>query len=337
MLLSHRRKLVRNFCISVVTLCISVVTLGSVITIQADDTYAADKVEQSSFLNERMFILEGELWGGYNTRDGNGLNSSGPPNTEIEDFPLIGGGFLAAFPLSENALAQIEFSAEQSLHKSDVGGVSADDTYSGSYSVGGHIAHNQEPYLIGLFGGFGGTNDTEGDQNSRNLFGGIEARFISQTGALSVQGGYLDNNAADLETIDNAFFARVVGQLFFSNGKTVVSADFSYVDGEQDADRPPANRDPMRILAWGVEVDRQVDWGIENANTSLFLAYQGIRVREDPTFFANVTGEETITDHTILGGIRFRFGAATPEDRVRNTAPRLPNVGRWTGAVPAVD
>lgn len=283
MLHNLRSKIWRLFFIPALTIC-------SAAAAQTGPTQVADEDELDAYLDERMIVFEGEVWGGDNSRSGNAINSSGPPRTEIEDFPLLGGGFLAAFPILENGLVQFEFNAERSFFEDEVAGRPAQDTYSVGYAAGGHLAYTSGPFLFGAFAGLGRSLNSQDSQNSRNMFGGIEARFISEIGALAVQGGYLNTIEDDAETITDAVIARVLGHLFLDGGKTVLSADFSYAEGVSDVDRSAATGrfDPTRVIAWGAEAERQVNLGIENANTSIFVAYQGIRVREQPSLPVNV-------------------------------------------------
>lgn len=125
---------------------------------------------------------------------------------------------------------------------------------------------------------------------------------------------------------------RAIGQLFFNSINTTLSGDFAYVSGDQDIDSG-AGPDPLEVLAWGAEVEHDLGVVIGDAAAALFIAYQGLQVSERSTG----GGIERLTDHAVLGGIRFRLDPMTPAQRARNTAPRLPNVGLWLGATPAVD
>ncbi len=280
-------------------------------------------------------MFEASAWGGYLWRDGDALNSAGVPD-EVEDFPLAGGDLTFAAPVYNHFLVQLELSGELAFSNDDIGGVTADDTYDGGFTGGGHVAYRHGDFLFGAFGGGGQTNftDADADQDADHWLAGGEIRYLANNVSLAVQVGYLDSRADNMETLSDATFGRVVGKHFFNNGQTAVSASVAYADGTQDEDDAPFDNS-ANLWAWDVTLEHQLAMisGAETAG-SVFVSYQGVRVRENST-----SGfRETITDQGIFAGLSFRFGASDSlYERDMRMAPDLPRVHRWLGAVPAVD
>ncbi|MCR9136540.1 MAG: Lpg1974 family pore-forming outer membrane protein [Alphaproteobacteria bacterium] len=272
---------------------------------------------------------------GYLWRGGNDLNSSGLPNTEIDDFPLAGLGSKVALPLGSDWLVQLEADGETAFDNDTVGGVPANDTYAGGYTAGGQVAYQFNQLQFGGFAGAGQTffhDDDPVDQDADHWLAGLGGRFLSPFGSIAVQAGYLDSSADNSETLSDALFGRVIGQTFFHEGRTMLQAGFGYASGTQDADDPPVN--PTDVFSWDVTLEHQLERKIGDANLSVFLSYEGIRVSEQSTSGLS----ETIQDNTVMAGLKFRLGAAdTLYEREMRTVPGLPNVARWLGSVPAVD
>jgi len=279
-------------------------------------------------------VFEASARAGYLWRGGNELNFSGAPNTEIEDFPLAGIGAKAALPLGANWLVQLEADGETAFDNDTVGGVPANDTYAGGYTAGGQLAYRFNQLQFGGFAGAGQTffNDDGGvDQDADHWVAGLGGRYLSPVGSLAVQAGYLDSSADNSETLSDALFGRVIGQAFFHDGRTMLQAGFGYASGTQDADDFFVN--PTDVWSWDVTLEHQLERKIGDANMSVFLSYEGLRVSEQSSFGTN----DTIQDNTIMAGLKFRLGADTLYEREMRTAPGMPNVARWLGAVPAVD
>ncbi len=285
---------------------------------------------------ERMKpLIEAEVRGGYLWRGGNQLNSSGAPFEEAENFPIVGASVLAATPLSANWLAQFEVDGELTVDNDTSGGVPTDDTYDRGYTAGGHLAYIAGPLQFGVFGGIGQTDIFSSgtvNQDADHRFIGAEGRYLSQTGSLAVQVGGFDISSANNEVLDDALFGKVIGQLFFNDGNTMLQGDVAYVSGTQDSDDVPFVN-PTELIAWGVELEHRLGMNVGDAATSVFVGYQGALVREEST-----SGRiDRVNDNSVHAGIRFRFGASSPFEREYNSAPDLPDIHRWLGAVPAVD
>ena len=303
----------------------------------ANDTFAFSRnnYDAISTIPERQPILEAGVWGGHLWRFGNALNGSGSPRTEIDDFSLGGVDILAATPFATSWLAQFEAYGEATFDNNRFGSMLVDDTYGGGHLVGGHLAFVTDNALFGIFGGLGRTeiNDNGSDSlDTQFKFGGLEGRFLSTYGSIAIQTGFLNGKANDNnESLDDAIFARVVGQLFFNDGKTMLAGNLGYAEGLQDSDDFLPN--PTNLFSWGVELEHQLSMNISSASTSLFVSFEGIRVEETSTG----GGTDRVEESTLLAGLKIRFGAPTPHERAFNSAPDLPNVMRWLGAVPAVD
>jgi opacity protein-like surface antigen len=151
--------------------------------------------------------------------------------------------------------------------------------------------------------------------------------------ALALQGGYLDSESEDGEHFNDAWFVRGIGQVFFNDGRTMLQGDIAFTQGTQDYDEPGDDPDDMDLVAWGLELEHAPDVHLGGGAMSLFAAYQGLHMVEA----SDDDEDDKITDHTVMLGLKFRFGAMTPGERERATAPDLPNVGRWLGATPAID
>ncbi len=280
-------------------------------------------------------IVEVGLSGGHNWRSGTGLNLSAGPDNELEEFPFGRiDGLFAARPLP-HLLIQAEIAGEETFGDNKPDGVPDDDTYEGGFSGGGQLAFISDPFLLAIFGAAGETDiATAGAPNQDAdhwMFGG-QTRLISEHGSFTAQVGVFDTDADDPETISDAVFGRAIAQLFFNDGNSVLQVDVAYVVGEQDPN-DFLGVNPTEIISWGMEFEHGLDFEMGNAAASLFFGYQGSKVIEQST----VGGTDNVIDHAVVGGLRIRLGPVTPASRERNTAPRMPNVNRWVGAVPAVD
>lgn|GEM_PF-3334586 len=313
------------------------VRLTTILGEPVNDTYALSKnnVDMTSMVLQRQPIIEVGLWGGHLWRFGNQLNASGNPQTEIEDFSLGGAELLAASPFASDWLAQIEAYGEAPFDNNRFGSMLAEDTYGGGHLVGGHLAFVNNNALFGIFGGVGRTEINDDDQASSDTqfkFAGLEGRFLSGKGAIAIQTGFLNGNANDdNESLDDAIFGRIIGQLFFNDGKTMLQGNLGYAQGLQDSDDFLPN--PTNLISWGVELEHQLSMSFGAADPSLFIAFEGLRVDES----SNSGRLEKVGENTLLAGLKIRFGAPTIQQRAFNSAPDLPNVMRWLGAVPAVD
>lgn len=281
-------------------------------------------------------VVEAEAGIGQMWRDGDALNQTGNPADEVEDFGLVGGKLLAAVALSENLLVQGEVHGETGFGNETSDGAPSNDSYDRSHLFGGQIGLGFGPLTFTAFGGVGGTEilnrPGQISHDSTNALFGASGRYLNEFGSLAVQIGAIDTQATDPEVIDEALFARVIGQMFLNGGRTMVQGDFALATGEQDADFI-GGPNTVDIAAWGAEIEHQLPLDLAGNSASVFLAYRGVSVSERS--FAGT--EDDLVDHGVYGGVRLRLGAMTPFAREAGTAPDLPNIGYWIGAVPAVD
>ncbi|MDA4846485.1 hypothetical protein [Hoeflea poritis] len=283
-------------------------------------------------------VFEANAWGGYLWRSGDAINAGGGAPDEIEDFPLVGGGVMFAAPVFNDWLVQLEFDGEGAFNNDDVGGVPADDTYSGGFTGGGHFAFTQGPFLAGVFGGVGETyfHEVTTDHDVTQWIAGGQARFLNERGSLAVQAGYFDTDAdsGNFETLSDTYFVRAIGQVFFNGGSTMLEGSVAYADGTQDEDDAPLDN-PTDMWAWEVVLEHQLAMlSGDNRAGSVFVSYEGVQVNEDSTSGAT----QTLVDQGIYAGLKIRFGAQQNlYEREMSTAPGLPKVHRWLGSVPAVD
>ncbi|WP_136656315.1 hypothetical protein [Nitratireductor sp. XY-223] len=314
---------------------VSVVAVGIGLAVASTSAKAADPAELPT--RDLGAVFEANAWGGYLWRGGDAINSSAGPPNEIEDFPLAGGGVMFAAPVLNDWLVQLEFDGEGAFDNDSVNGVPANDTYSGGYTGGGHFAFTRNNLLAGAFLGGGETffHETTTDHDVTQWIAGGQARLLNERGSVALQMGYFDTHAdsGNMETLSDAFFVRAVGQVFFNNGQTMLEGSVAYADGTQDEDDTPSN--PTDMWAWEVILEHQLAM-LSGGNTaaSVFVSYEGVQVNEDSTG----GGTDSLVDQGIYAGLKFRFGAQQNlYEREMSTAPGLPKVHRWLGAVPAVD
>jgi hypothetical protein len=281
-------------------------------------------------------IIELEAGIGHMGRSGDALNFTTNPADEVEDFELFGGKLLAAVALHDHLLVQSEVHGEATFGNDTSGGAPSDDSYDNSHLFGGQIALDFGPLTFAAFGGVGGTQilNRPGQINhdSTNRLFGASGRYLNEFGSFAVQVGTIDTSATDPEVIDEALFARVIGQVFLNGGRTMVQSEFAYATGEQDNDSI-FGPNVVDVLSWGAEIEHQLPFTPTGHSASVFLAYRGVSVLEQST----VGTTDDVVDHGIYGGFRLRLGTVRPANREAATAPDLPNIGYWVGAVPAVD
>ena len=315
---------------------VSAAAISIGIVVAATSAKAADPADVAP-TRDLGAVFEVNAWGGYLWRGGDAINAGGGAPDEAEDFPLAGGGAMFAAPAFNNWLIQLEFDGEDAFDNGVVNGVPADDTYSGGYTGGGHVAYTHDNFLVGVFGGAGQTffHETSPDHDVTQWIAGGQGRYLNEYGSLAFQAGYFDTSASsgNMETLSNAYFVRAVGQVFFNNGATMLEGSVAYADGTQDEDS--TNSDPTDIWAWEVVLEHQLAMlSGDNRAGSVFVSYEGVQVNESSTAF----GSQSLVDQGIYAGLKFRFGEQQNlYEREMSTAPGLPRLHRWLGAVPAVD
>lgn len=296
--------------------------------------FAADLAgDEIATIEERMTpqsFLEFSVWGGKFARSGDALSTTGQ---EGDNFSIGGVDIVGAMPIGSLILGQIELRSEKT---SGIDGIVQDDIYDGNWSAGGQLAIQDGPILVGIFGAKGEVYNTDvGDadnQDANFTLVGVGGRIFFDNLSIAAQGGRINSDSEDAEHFDDARFVRGIGQYFFNDGRTKIQADITKLEGTQDYDSV-AGADPLELLAWGVEVEHAFSQDIFNGTLSIFGSYRNTRVVENSAS----SGPQTLQDDIVYAGLRWRFGALTPLQRAQNSAPDMPNVGRWLGLTPAVD
>lgn len=296
---------------------------------------ASVSVNAQASTESRPVVIEGSLSFGDLHRTGNALNQTGAPLREIHNFQLINFNGLAALPIGDAWLLQFEVTSERSTADDFTPSASGatDDTYKGNFLAATQVGYSFDNYYLGGFVGAGKTKftfDSIPQNTSFDIFG-LNAALHTDNWSFSGQIGLLDSNAFDEESMSDASFVALNAQSFFNHGKTSINLSFAFADGDQDSDSPPPN--PLKIRVYGVGIEHTLPVKILSSSTSVFAAIERIEVREDSAG----GGTDAINDTSISIGLKIYFGAQSQQARARNTAPRLPNFGRWLGSVPAVD
>jgi len=311
--------------------CILAIALSSVF---ATPAFAADPTgDELVTIEERMNpqpFVEFSAWGGKFARSGDALRTNGE---EGENFSIGGVDIVAAMPIGSIMLGQIELRGEKT---SGIDDIARDDIYDGNWSVGGQLAIQDGPILVGIFGAKGEVYNTDvgdpDDQDANFTLVGVGGRIFINNFSVAVQGGRINSNSEDAEHFDDARFVRGIGQYFFNDGRTKIQADITKLEGTQDHNNG-AGADPLELSAWGIELEHAFSQDIFNGTLSVFGSYRNIRIVENSAF----SGPQTLQDNFVYAGLRWRFGALTPLQRAQNSAPDMPNAGRWLGLTPAVD
>lgn len=297
---------------------------------------ASVTVNTQASTTPRPVIIETSLSFSDLSRSGNALNQTGPLPSEIRKFQILSFTGLVALPIGDAWLLQFEINSEKATVPdfSPKAGGATDDTYKSSFFTAAQFGYNFDTYYLGGFAGTGKTKFTLTglDQNTNFDVFGLTGALHIDNWSFGGQIGMLDSNADNEESLSEASFAVINAKRFFNHGKTSLNMSFAYADGDQDGDRL-VSPNPLEIWVYGVTLEHTLPIRLFGSSTSVFAAIERIGVREE-----SATGNtDKINDTTISIGLKVRFGAKSQQARARNTAPQLPNFGRWLGSVPAVD
>ena len=267
-----------------------------------------------------------------NSRDGNALNSSGGPLEEVEDYSMARIGARMALQGSGPFRLQLGLQHDEGNAETIVDGGDSDDTYDGSSQLSLQLGMAAERYYLGGFAAFGEVsfNPADSDQDADFTALGLEGAWHRGNLTLSGQIGSLDSDAEDPETLsDGGFISLAAG--YALQDHTWISARAGYAGGDQDTDSS-SGPDAVDLLALGLEVER--GFPIAGGHqASLYGSADWVQVREG----GSSGSPDEVSDLVIGVGLRITFGAQRAAERNRRFAPRLPEFGRWLGAVPAVD
>ncbi|MDX8353909.1 hypothetical protein [Cognatiyoonia sp. IB215182] len=281
----------------------------------------------------RNMIFEGDLSFGQISRSGTAVNSSGSPLAEIEDVTTFAISGLAAVPLGQNLLAQIEIDVEGTDYPSTVGGDEANDTYDASGNLGLQFGYQFNQGYVGGFAGVGevDSSDTDGEQDADYTIAGLGGQWATGDWLLGAQVGQFDSEAEDPEVPSDVTFGRIIGQRFFNNGQSKLLLDVAFAEGEQDADSDTP--DEMEFTRYGMEFEQMLGIDMFGGTTSVYGSAYHLDIAE-----TDEDGDiDRANDLSVGLGMRIRFGASNLQDRALGTAPDLPDVARWIGATPVVD
>ncbi|MDX8347432.1 hypothetical protein SLH49_05475 [Cognatiyoonia sp. IB215446] len=284
-------------------------------------------------LTSRNMIFEGDLSFGQISRSGTAVNSSGSPLAEIEDVTTFAIGGLAAVPLGQNLLTQIEVDLEGTDYPSSVGGEDADDTYDASGSLGLQFGYQFDQGYVGGFAGLGtvDSSDTDGEQDADYTIAGLGGQWATGDWLIGAQAGQFDSDAEDPETPSDVTFGRIIGQRFFNDGQSKLLLDVAFAEGEQDADSDTP--DEMQFTRYGMEFEQMLGVDMFGGTTSVYGSAYHLDIAE-----TDEDGDiDRANDLSVGLGMRIRFGANSLQDRALGTAPDLPDVARWIGATPVLD
>ena len=282
---------------------------------------------------EGQVATEFDLSLSRNQRGGDAVNGSGPPLTEVEDYNLARLAARVAIPTTGDMRFQFGLMHDESMAETTVGGVPSNDTYRSASLLSLQVGSATDDRYLGGFAALGEVrfNPDDSDQNADFHALGVEGLWYFGDFSLGGQLGLLDSSAENPETLSDATFAAANLSYFFDD-QTRFGASAAFASGDQDVDSG-SGPDPVDLLALGLEIERGFSFGPNQHAASVYGSVDWLRTREGSS--SGVTEEAT---DLVLGiGIRIAFGPASNRARHRAFAPRLPQFGRWLGAVPAVD
>lgn len=180
----------------------------------------------------------------------------------------------------------------------------------------------------GLFGVFGGAGTSHyaftGDNKHYDFrFVGGEVQGYLDNLTLYAQGGFIDVSdegrgprRARAQRLDDGMFARGVARYFFDMDSRI-QGEFTYasldrVGGGQGAS---SNRD-VDVLSWGARYDTRLSGLPIIGDSNVFIGYRG--THRDNCF--QQRGGQDLTDHTVMVGFTYHWGATSMMDNDRRGA-----------------
>ena len=288
--------------------------------------------QETTTPEERMAIGKLELSVASLDRSGSAINQTvNPFSIEDDNFNIFRVSADATIPLEERFFLAVGASYENA---NDDDGVffnipTSDDDYQGSLSGNIQFGFSGDNYQIAGFGAGGRVRNQDvsdsDDQNSQFSVYGVNSNFHFGDLAIGLQAGRINSRGDDDETFSNGTFYRGIISVFSMDGRTAFTADFASGDAIQDYNS--GSPDQLDVLAWGAEIEHQLDAINGMQPVSVFVSYRDIELEEN----------ETADNRIISAGVRFRSGGLTPKDYAQQSLPDLPNFGRWLGLTPAVD
>lgn len=155
---------------------------------------------------------------------------------------------------------------------------------------------------------------------------GLEAYHDYGDWRVNGQLGRITSKAADPETLDNANFLALGVSRHFADGRGRITLRGALARGDQDTDSG-AGPDRVDLRALGVEAA----WSLSKPGSAqpveVYAALDDLNIVEN----RNIGANQRVRDRVVSIGLRIRFNGNG------RLAPRLPQFGRWLGAVPALD
>lgn len=225
-----------------------------------------------------------------------------------------------SLPLAPNLSIQSDVDVEYNDRAFDSGPDEGGLRY--GFQGGVHVSvRDPSQGLIGGFGGAGGSHYAFANSNLNYDFrfvgGEIQGYFGDFT--LYAQGGYIDiprTGPAFGQRLDDGYFARGVARWFFnSDSRLQVEAGYAELERNGGGGQGPGPRD-LEVLSWGARYDTQIAGLPFLGDSNVFIGYRGMH-RENCYQFA---GGSDLTDHTIMAGFTYHWGATTLLDNDRRGA-----------------
>jgi hypothetical protein len=247
--------------------------------------------------------------------------------TEPQDFLGLSGAGMGTYSLPNELRIQWDLSAEVTDVEEDNDGVA-------SYTqLDLHLGRDIGPWYAGgaLILAHTAFNEDEDDQNTTTF--GIAAVTAYHAANYSLGGslGFFNADARHGETMSETVFASVNGSYFLNGGNTAITAGLAYAEGAQDFD---SDDDEADITEFTLGVEHGLGTEMMGGNGSFFAELGYIRATETSN---TGSGTDTVNDARLTLGFRVTFGGGSVQDRVRASAPSLPDISRWQGVMASTD
>lgn len=247
-----------------------------------------------------------------------------PDITEGTELTFAGQGAVS-IPFGDMFSAQLDVQTEFYDHAGD------EDNAQSASMIGGHLSLRDPGMgLIGLFAGAGlGTNeDSSGGGKGLGFLGGVEAQAYLGNFTLYGQVGYadfvVDDSSPDDEGFTDGWFAAAEAR-YFIHEDFMIHANVAYGETESYTD----GEDAGEIWNWGAGAKLRLSDSMPIYGT---LDYRG------GIYTDAENNTEEVTEHAVLVGLAFAFGAPSLMENDRRGAtlstPMLPaRAAAYTEAV----
>ncbi|MEM0977289.1 MAG: hypothetical protein AAGJ34_07130 [Pseudomonadota bacterium] len=264
---------------------------------------------------------------------GNGVNVSGFPNGEPEDYNNTGisGEVGTIFDTGVTLVGAVEY--EWTDVPSSIDGADVDeglDTYGSLIFTFGHSGENS---FFGFHAGRGELrfDEADDDQNTVQNFWGMGYGY--DFGAMAVGASLSQLNIVrgdNLELLDDATFVNFAGLFRPADSNWSFGGNAYFGSGTQDANDFP-NDNPMDVVGLGVEVSFDGGQVGSLGRMRYTVGYDIVEVNEESTSGST----ETVTHDRLFVGISLNFGHAGKPDAI--AVAELPNLIWAQSGVAIVD